>query len=365
MSLPFCDLKTQYEILRDSIDARIHAVLRHGQYIMGPEIADLEVKLAEFTGAKHCIAVSSGTDALLLALMAINVQPGQEVITTPFSFISTAEVIALTGAVPVFVDVELDTGNIDPKKIEKSISSKTAAIMPVSLYGQPSDMDEINDIAVKNGNIPVIEDGAQSFGSEYRGRKSGNLSTIGCTSFFPSKPLGCYGDGGAVFTSDTALADSIREARVHGQESRYHHTRLGLSGRMDTIQGAILLAKLEKFAWELEQREVIGRLYNELFDDAGVERIVQRGDRTSVFGQYTILVDNRDDIRHHLDRHQVPTSVHYPTPIDAQPAYEQYRRFGTTKNADLLAKRVLSLPFGPYMSESTIIKIVDLVCASN
>jgi UDP-2-acetamido-2-deoxy-ribo-hexuluronate aminotransferase len=271
----------------------------------------------------------------------------------------------LLGAVPVFVDVELQTGNIDVNKLEDSITSKTAAIMPVSLYGQPSDMDEINQIAAKNGDIPVIEDGAQSFGSEYQGRKSGNLSTIGCTSFFPSKPLGCYGDGGAVFTNDATLANRIREARVHGQESRYHHTRIGLSGRLDTIQSAILLAKLEKFAWELERRKVIGQLYNDLFDRAGVERIVQRPDRTSVFGQYTILVDNRDNIRRHLDGHHIPTSVHYPTPIDAQPAYKQYRRFGTTKNADLLAKRVLSLPFGPYMSESTITKIVDLVCASN
>jgi UDP-2-acetamido-2-deoxy-ribo-hexuluronate aminotransferase len=365
MSLPFFDLQSQYEMLRDSIDARIGVVLQHGQYIMGPEVISLEARLAEFVGTKHCVAVSSGTDALLLALMAIDVQPGQEVITTPFSFISTAEVIVLLGAVPVFVDVELQTGNIDVNKLEDSITSKTAAIMPVSLYGQPSDMDEINQIAAKNGDIPVIEDGAQSFGSEYQGRKSGNLSTIGCTSFFPSKPLGCYGDGGAVFTSDATLANRIREARVHGQESRYHHTRIGLSGRLDTIQSAILLAKLEKFAWELERRKVIGQLYNDLFDRAGVERIVQRPDRTSVFGQYTILVDNRDYIRRHLGRHHIPTSVHYPTPIDAQPAYKQYRRFGTTKNADLLAKRVLSLPFGPYMSESTITKIVDLVCASN
>ncbi len=233
--IPFIDLKTQYRALEDSIKARMHKVLEHGQYIMGPEVRELEQKLEAYTGAKHCITVASGTEALLISLMAMGIQPGDEVITTPFTFVATAEVIVLLGAKPVFVDIEPDTCNIDVSKIEAAITPRTKAIMPVSLYGQPCDMDEINAIADKHKLI-VIEDAAQSFGAEYKGRKSCNLSTIGCTSFFPSKPLGCYGDGGAIFTSDDAIAQACREIRVHGQSKRYVHTRIGVGGRMDTIQ---------------------------------------------------------------------------------------------------------------------------------
>ena len=264
MNIPFIDLKAQYQALKPSVDARIQRVLDHGQYIMGPEVAELEEKLAQYTGAKHCITVASGTEALLISLMALGIGPGDEVITTPFTFVATAEVIVLLGATPVFVDIEADTCNIDASLIEAAITPKTKAIMPVSLYGQPADMDEINAIAARHGNIAVIEDAAQSFGADYKGRKSCNLSTIGCTSFFPSKPLGCYGDGGAIFTNDDALAKAMREIRVHGQERRYVHTRIGVGGRMDTLQCAVVLAKLERFAWEVEQRLAIGQRYNAL-----------------------------------------------------------------------------------------------------
>jgi UDP-2-acetamido-2-deoxy-ribo-hexuluronate aminotransferase len=285
MTIPFIDLKTQYKALQPEIQRRINQVLEHGQYIMGPEVKELEEKLSAYTGAKHCITVSSGTEALLISLMALGIGRGDEIITTPFTFVATAEVIVLLGATPVFVDVEPDTGNIDAKLIEAAITSRTKAIMPVSLYGQPADMDEINAIAARQGNIPVIEDAAQSFGAEYKGKKSCNLSTIGCTSFFPSKPLGCYGDGGAIFTNDDAIALACREIRVHGQSQRYVHTRVGVGGRMDTLQCAIVLAKLDRFDWEVEQRLAIGRRYNDLMDQHGIRRIAQRDERTSVFAR--------------------------------------------------------------------------------
>ena len=243
-AMPFADLKAQYLALKSQIDARIQRVLDHGQYIMGPEVQELEDRLASYTGARHCITVASGTEALLIALMALGLRPGDEVITTAFSFAATAEMIALLGGKPVFVDIEPDTCNIDAALIEPAITARTKAVMPVSLYGQCADMDAINAIAGRHG-IAVIEDAAQSFGATYGGRKSGHLSTLGCTSFFPSKPLGCYGDGGAIFTDDDELAQACREIRVHGQSGRYQHTRVGVGGRMDTLQCAIVLAKLE------------------------------------------------------------------------------------------------------------------------
>lgn len=289
MSMPFIDLKAQYRALQPQIQARINTVLEHGQYIMGPEVRELEERLQSYTGTKHCVTVASGTEALLISLMALGIGPGDEVITTPFTFVATAEVIVLVGATPVFVDIETDTCNIDASLIEAAITSKTKAIMPVSLYGQPADMDEINTIAARY-NIPVVEDAAQSFGAEYKGRKSCNLSTIGCTSFFPSKPLGCYGDGGAIFTNDDVLAQACREIRVHGQSKRYVHTRIGVGGRMDTLQCAVVLAKLERFEWEIETRIEIGKRYNQLLDTIGFPRIVQRSNRTSVFAQYTVFM---------------------------------------------------------------------------
>ncbi len=350
MTIPFIDLKSQYQALKTSVDARIHKVLDHGQYIMGPEVKELEERLEAYTGARHCITVASGTEALLISLMALGIKPGDEIITTPFTFIATAEVIVLLGAVPVFVDIELDTCNINASLIEAAITPKTKAIMPVSLYGQPADMDAINAIAVRHGNIPVIEDAAQSFGAEYKGRKSCNLSSIGCTSFFPSKPLGCYGDGGAIFTNDDALAQAMREIRVHGQSKRYVHTRVGVGGRMDTIQCAVVLAKLERFDWEIEQRLVIGQRYNEWIDSAGLKRVQQRPDRTSVFAQYTILLDQREDVQKHFSDLGIPTTVHYPIPLNEQPAYKHLCCPDCTPVAQAVSKRVLSLPMGSDLS---------------
>jgi UDP-2-acetamido-2-deoxy-ribo-hexuluronate aminotransferase len=362
----FIDLKAQYTALRDSINTRIQAVLDHGQYIMGPEVKELEEKLAHYTGAKHCVTVSSGTEALLISLMALGIQPGDEVITTPFSFIATAEVIVLLGAKPVFVDIESDTCNINAALIEAKITSKTKVIMPVSLYGQPADMDEINAIAIKHG-LTVIEDAAQSFGATYKGKKSCNLSTIGCTSFFPSKPLGCYGDGGAIFTSDDVLAQAMREIRVHGQSKRYVHTRVGVGGRMDTLQCAIVLAKLERFDWEVEQRLSIGTRYNALL--AGhVDTITQRPDRTSVFAQYTVLIDERDTLQATLEAASIPTAVHYPIPMHLQPAYQDLCCSDCCPVSVQLAKRVMSLPMGADLSDESqqqIVAALKLACGND
>lgn len=358
MEIQFIDLKSQYQALKDSIDRRIHAVLEHGQYIMGPEVAELESRLAAYTGAKHCITCASGTEALLMSLMALGIRPGDEVITTPFTFVATAEVIALLGAMPVFVDIEPDTCNIDVSRIEAAITAKTRTIMPVSLYGQPSDMDEINAIADRHG-LTVIEDAAQSFGAEYKGRKSCNLSTIGCTSFFPSKPLGCYGDGGAIFTGDDDLAKAMREIRVHGQEKRYVHSRIGVGGRMDTLQCAVVLGKMERFEAEVVSRYAAGARYNNLL--AGIVPVVaQRNDRTSVFAQYTVLVDDRERIQQGLKSVGVPTAVHYPVPLHRQSAYKNVcRTVGDLTVSERLADRVMSLPMSADISEATQDFIVD------
>lgn len=358
MTIPFIDLQSQFRKIESEVRLRIDAVLNHGRYIMGPEVAELEERLAEFTGVRHCISVSSGTDALLISLMALGVRSGDEVITTPFTFIATAEVIALLGAKPVFVDVEAETANIDASAIAEKITERTKAIMPVSLYGQTADMDAINEIAAAHGGIPVIEDAAQSFGAVYRGKKSCGLSTFGCTSFFPSKPLGCYGDGGAIFTCDDALADACREIRVHGQEKRYCHTRVGLGGRMDTIQCAIVLAKLGTFEWELKRRAEIGEAYNEKVDEMGLERIHQKNDRTSVFAQYTILTDQRDLLVDRLQSDGIPTAVHYPVPVNEQPAYKDWCCDGCTPVAARLATQVLSLPMSPYLTDEAHAKIL-------
>ncbi len=361
MSIPFIDLKTQYQALKPQIQARIDAVLEHGQYIMGPEVKELEDKLAAFTGAKHCITVASGTEALLMSLMALDIKPGDEIITTPFTFVATAEVIVLLGAKPVFVDVEPDTGNIDAGLIEAKITTKTKAIMPVSLYGQTADMDAINTIAAKHGNLPVIEDAAQSFGATYKGRQSCNLSAIGCTSFFPSKPLGCYGDGGAIFTNDDNLAQAMREIRVHGQSQRYVHTRVGVGGRMDTLQCAIVLAKLERFEWEVQQRKEIGQRYNQQVDQAGIARIQQRPDRTSVYAQYTVMVPNREALQKRLAEAGIPTAVHYPVPLNEQPAYKHLCCADCTPIAREMAKQVMSLPMSPDLDVGGMSKVIKAV----
>lgn len=361
--IPFIDLKSQYEALQESIDARIAAVLRHGQFILGEEVHQLETRLARFTGAPYCITVASGTEALLIALMAIGIKPGDEVITTPFTFVATVEVIALLGAVPVMVDIEPDTCNIDARQIESAVTPRTRAIIPVSLYGQPADMDEINELASRLGLV-VIEDAAQSFGATYKGARSCNISRIACTSFFPSKPLGCYGDGGAVFTSDEAVANACREIRVHGQSKRYVHTRIGVGGRMDTIQCAVVLAKLDRFEWEIARRTQLGARYNEAFDLGGVRRVVQRPDRSSVFAQYTALVDGRDGVQAALSSQGIPTAVHYPIPLNLQPAYRDICRGGPTPVAEQAAQSVLSLPMSADLSESQQDAVVSAVLAA-
>lgn len=352
--IPFIDLKSQYKKLQSQIQLRINTVLEHGQYIMGPEVKELEDRLQVYTGAKYCITVASGTEALLISLMALGIGPGDEVITTSFTFAATAEVIILVGAIPVFVDVEADTGNIDVRLVEQAITPRTKAIVPVSLYGQPADMDELNALAARHKNIVIIEDAAQSFGATYKGRKSCNLSKIGCTSFFPSKPLGCYGDGGAIFTSDDSLAKACREIRLHGQERRYVHTRIGVGGRMDTLQCSIVLAKLDHFETEIEQRLAIGSRYNQIFDGLGISRVQQRADRTSVFAQYSVFVENRDAIQAALSEVGVPTAVHYPIPLNEQPAYKDKSVVGHTPVSQQLATRVMSLPMSPNLDEATL-----------
>ena len=350
--MEFIDLKSQYQAMREDINARIQTVLDHGQYIMGPEVAELEQKLAAFTGARHCITVSSGTEALIISLMALGVKAGDEVITTPFSFIATAEAIVLVGATPVFVDIDPATCNLDPAQIEERISERTRAIMLVSLYGLPADMDEINAIAWRHGLV-VIEDAAQSFGATYHDRKSCNLSHIGCTSFFPSKPLGCYGDGGAIFTSDDALAGAMREIRVHGQSRRYVHTRLGVGGRMDTLQCAVVLAKLERFEWELEQRAKVAAAYDALLSGKLGLMARPRG-RSSAFSQYTVALDEREQVQARLHEAGIPTAVHYPVPIHVQPAYAHLAGAERCPVALEKAASVMSLPMGPYLSAESV-----------
>lgn len=357
--IPFIDLKAQYQALKPQIQKRIDDVLEHGQYIMGPEVRELEVRLEAYTGARHCITCASGTEALLMSLMALGVGPGDEVITTSFTFAATAEMIVLLGAKPVFVDVERDTCNLDVAAIEAKITPRTRAIMPVSLYGQVADMNEINALAARHGNIPVIEDSAQSFGADYEGRKSCNLSTLGCTSFFPSKPLGCYGDGGAIFTNDDELARACREIRVHGQSRRYFHTRVGLGGRMDTLQCAVVLAKLDRFGWEVERRLEIGALYNATLDRFGIKRVAQRQGRNSVFAQYTVFVDARDAVQGKLKDAGIPTAVHYPIPLNMQPAYAHLCCADCTPNAAEVAQRVMSLPMHADLSAPEVERIVS------
>jgi UDP-2-acetamido-2-deoxy-ribo-hexuluronate aminotransferase len=358
--MEFTDLKAQYRALKKDIDARIQRVLDHGQYILGPEVREMEEKLAAWTGARHCVSVASGTEALLIALMALDLKPGDEVITTPFTFVATAEVIVLVGAKPVFVDVEEDTANLDVTKLEAAITPRTRAIMPVSLYGQPADMDEINAVAARH-RVPVIEDAAQSFGAAYKGRKSCNLSTIGCTSFFPSKPLGCYGDGGAIFTDDDALATAMREIRVHGQSGRYNHTRIGVGGRMDSIQCAVVLGKLGRFDWEVERRIALGRRYDRLLGGLAprLRPIRVRPDRTSVYGQYTVRTSERSALQDALKAKGIPTAVHYPLSLHQQPAYAAGYKGQSFPASEKLAREVLSLPFSADLSESDQDRIVQ------
>ena len=360
----FTDLKAQYAALKPDIDARIQRVLDHGQYIMGPEVAELERALAAFTGSRHCVTVASGTEALLIALMALGIGPGDEVVTSPFTFAATGEVIVLVGATPVFVDVEPDTCNLDARQLEAAVTPRTKAIMPVSLYGQAADMDAINAVAARHG-LAVVEDAAQSFGASYQGRRSCALSTIGCTSFFPSKPLGCYGDGGALFTDDDALAQAAREIRVHGQSARYHHTRIGVGGRMDTLQCAIVLGKLPRFAWELERRRTLGARYTALLQGiGGLRTLTVRPDRDCVWGQYTVFVDNRAAVQAALQAAGIPTAVHYPRPLHHQPAYAAHCCPECCPVSARVAQQVLSLPMSADLAEAEQDRVVDALRAA-
>ncbi len=362
--IDFIDLKSQYAALKGSIAERMQRVLDHGQYIMGPEVAELEARLAVYTGAKHCVTVASGTEALLIALMALDLQPGDEVVTTPFTFAATAEMIVLLGGVPVFADIEPDTCNIDASKIDATITKRTRAIMPVSLYGQCADMDAINAIAARHG-LAVIEDAAQSFGATYAGRKSCNLSTVGCTSFFPSKPLGCYGDGGALFTDDDALAQAAREIRVHGQSARYTHTRVGVGGRMDTLQCAVVLAKLDRFDWEIAQRLALGERYRTLLADVpGVDLLAVRADRDCVWAQYTVFVDDRAAVQAALKAQGIPTAVHYPKPVHHQAAYARFASPYALPHSIAAAARVMSLPMSADLTHAQQDRIVAALRAA-
>ena len=348
------------------MNARIQAVLDHGQYVLGPEVAELERQLAEYVGVRHCVSASSGTDTLLIALMALDVKPGDEVITSPFTFIATGEMIALAGAKPVFVDIEPDTYNIDPANIAAAITPRTRAIMPVSLYGQCADFDAINAIAAKH-KLPVIEDAAQSFGARYKGRLSCAISEIGSTSFFPSKPLGAYGDGGALFTNDDALAKLFREIRVHGQDRRYHHPRLGINGRLDTLQAAVLLAKMAVFPDEVTTRERIGARYTQMIDAAFASAPTELHVRTprlasgctSVYAQYTVEVPKRDQVEQRMKAAGIPTAVHYPVPLHLQPVFAALgQEPGSFPVAEAAAARVMSLPMHPYLTEAQQERVV-------
>ncbi|WP_312962831.1 DegT/DnrJ/EryC1/StrS family aminotransferase [Stutzerimonas nitrititolerans] len=354
--IDFIDLKTQQAHIKDKIDAGIQRVLAHGQYILGPEVAELEEKLAAFVGAKYCITCANGTDALQIAQMALGIGPGDEVITPGFTYIATAETVALLGAKPVYVDIDPRTYNLDPVLLEAAITPRTKAIIPVSLYGQCADFDEINAIAGKYG-IPVIEDAAQSFGASYKGKKSCNLTTIACTSFFPSKPLGCYGDGGAIFTNDDELAKVMRQIARHGQDRRYHHVRVGVNSRLDTLQAAILLPKLEIFAEEVERRQQVAASYNQLLKAAGIDSTpFIAAHNVSAWAQYTVQVQNRGSVQAKLKEQGVPTAVHYPIPLNKQPAVADSN--ACLPVGDAVAEKVISLPFHPYIRADDLERVV-------
>jgi UDP-2-acetamido-2-deoxy-ribo-hexuluronate aminotransferase len=355
--MEFIDLKSQYQRLKPQIDAAIQRVLDHGQYILGPEVAELEEKLVAYTGAKYCITVANGTDALQIALMTLGVGPGDEVITPGFTYIATAETVALLRAKPVYVDIDARTYNLDPALLEAAITPRTKAIVPVSLYGQCADFDAINAIAARHG-IPVIEDAAQSFGASYKGRKSCNLSTIACASFFPSKPLGCYGDGGAVFTSDDELAKVIRQIARHGQDRRYHHVRVGVNSRLDTIQAAILLPKLAAFDEEIAQRQEVAARYGRLLSEAGVHTTpFVEPHNVSAWAQYTVRVPVRDAVQSAMSEAGVPTAVHYPIPLNRQPAVSDPS--ARLLVGDLVAREVMSLPMSPALTASDQQKVAE------
>ena len=358
MKIDFAKLQYQYQLYKTEIDEAIQAVLDKSNYIMGEEVIQLEKSLETFTRTKHAITCSSGTDALLLALMALDIGPGDEVITTPFTFIATAETIAFLKAKPVFVDIDEQTYNLDALKIEEKITDKTKAILPVSLYGQPADMDAIQAIADKY-DLKVIIDGAQSFGSTYKGKTDSSLGDISITSFFPAKPLGCFGDGGAVFTNSDALAEKIKILRIHGQSKRYHHKYIGIGGRMDTLQAAVLNVKLKYYAKDLAKRQEVAKKYTQQFSDNQYANIliipIVKDERTTAWAQYSIRIKDRDHVQPKLKEVGVPTAVHYPMPLHLQEcfAYLGYKK-GDFPMAEQVSKTIMSLPMNPYLSDEEI-----------
>jgi len=363
MQIPFIDLKLQYDTYKEEINQAIFNVLNSTQFIMGPEVTKLEENLANYTSTKYAHACSSGTDALLIALLAIDIQPGDEVITTPFTFIATAETIAFLKAKPVFVDIDETTYTMDPTHIEAKITPKTKAIIPVSLYGQTADMDAINAIAKKH-HLVVIEDACQSFGAAYKNKKSCNLSTIGCTSFFPSKPLGCYGDGGAIFCHDEALSAKMKSLLNHGQGKRYEHNYIGINGRLDTIQAAVLNVKLNHFEAEVEKRIAIGTRYSKLLEHTDIITPTIMKDRNSVYAQYAIRVKNRKAMIKKLNDVGIPTAIHYPIPLHLQEAmsYLGYQK-GDFPLSELVGTQIMSLPMSPFLTEAQQDFIVNTIKA--
>jgi len=361
--MQFIDLKEQYQRYKTEIDGRMQAVLAHGQYVMGPEVAELEEALAKYVGVKHCITGSSGTHTLEIALRALGIGPGDEVITVPFTWISTAEAIALVGARPVFVDIDPETFNINIDLLPAAITPRTKAILPVSLFGQMPDYDRINALAAQHG-LPVIEDAAQSFGAQQRGRKSGGVTFIGSTSFFPAKPLGCYGDGGALFANDDEIAGKMRAIRTHGGVQRHHHPLLGTNGRFDTIQAAVLLAKLPHFDWEIKERGRIGARYSAALKGNCAVPAVAPGN-THVYAQYTIRIPERDKVAARLKARGIPTAVYYPKCLHEQPVFSMLGyNLGDFPVSEKASREVLSLPMHPFLTEADQDRIIDAVLAS-
>ena len=353
MNIDFANLGLAYQEHKEAIDKAMAEVVNTSSFIMGPAVNELENKLSDFIGAKHSISCSSGTDALLLAMMAMDIQPGDEIITTPFTFIATAETIAFLKAKPVFVDIEETTYNIDPSKIEAAITHKTKAIVPVSLYGQTADMEEINAISKKH-NLLVIEDAAQSFGATYKGKQSCNVSDMACTSFFPAKPLGCFGDGGAVFTNNDVLAEKMKSLRLHGQTKRYYHRYVGMGGRLDTLQAAVLNAKLDHYDHDVLRRQKVANAYTKSLNKHVTTPTI-KNDRTSVWAQYSIRVKQRDRIQQELKSMGIPTAVHYPMPLHLQECFKYLGgKQGDFPIAEIVSNEIMSLPMNPYLTEEEI-----------
>jgi len=359
VAIPFIDLQRQYRANKEAIDREIREVLDSSQYILGEKVARVERSLAEFVGTRHAIGTGSGTQALLLALMAIGLKPGDEVITTPFTFVATAEAVSLLGGVPVFVDIDESTYNLDPEKVAQKVTARTRAVIPVDLFGQCADYDRIAAIAEEAG-IVVIEDAAQSVGAEYKGRKAGSLGRIGCASFYPAKPLGCYGDGGMVFTDDDELAELLCSLRAHGRGTdRYENVRVGLCARLDAIQAAVLLGKLPAFEREIERRQQVAARYTEMLSDVAVTPAVAPHNK-SVWAQYCVRVENREAVRAKLESEGIPTAVFYPTPLHLQPAFAHLGyRPGDMPVSEQVSRDIMALPMHAYLDEQTQDFIVD------